>query len=195
MKRRSITRSVVALALLLPLVSLSAEEFFGSPLGFKGATNGDSFESARFKVSHAEGKFTVTEKEKGGKFTIEEKDEKLQDATLSDNGETIAVFLSRKDRDRPSYSLIVVDAAGKTSKLSYKPQEMSDTYGWLVGIGAVSNDGSAVLAECARMVRISEMRSDVRHDWLIISIEGGNFRILESENAFTKWASYSDKKK
>ena len=66
---------------------------------------------------------------------------------------------------------------------------MTDEFGWIVDLGAVSDNGQLVLAKCAFMLPPREDGSQwVNHKWAILKLQGDAIKVIETESPIDKWA-------
>ncbi len=178
---------------LLIASSATAQQVFDGNIAFRGIVDGNKFRSPSFDVEYVEDKFVFSSKAKNAKFTIQQRDTFFSDAVVSDDGGTAAVILDRPDKKDPLQSIVVCKADGKTLRVDYRPQQLSSVYKWVVELGAVANDGQRILAKCAKMIDEGNGVFNVNHDWVIISIDGNSFKVIDGKQALGKWGERIEK--
>jgi hypothetical protein len=87
---------------------------------------------------------------------------------------------------------MTVNASGEQRAFEYEAYKMTKRLGWIVELGAVSNDGTCLLAKCALMLPENEAGvSYVRHEWTVLKISNDSIDIIDSVDAINKWHDYA----
>jgi len=115
----------------------------------------------------------------------------IRDVVFSSSHTTIAVAMRASDLMDPQRALVTVDATGKKRVFKYQSRKMTERLGWVIELGAVSDNGELLLAKCALMLPSDKDGvSYVRHEWVVLSISNGSIKIIDSTNAIDKWSDY-----
>lgn len=171
---------------------LQAQDLFVSSMRFKGDSDGDVFQGRDFKVTLEKQGFMVVKQEiKDHKVLIAQNKNSLSDLIFSADMSAVAATLRARESADLRRELVLVNAQGETTRVTYDAYEMTDEYGWIVELGAVSNDGIFVLAKCARVDIVGKSGSTaVRHIWCVLRVEDGEMKIVNSIDSINKWNGY-----
>jgi hypothetical protein len=177
---------------LLSFYSSSAQSLFHGPIRLKGEIKKSHFSSRDFDIKLEGLKFKISRPEKGGKeFLVKFNKSSIRDIVFSSSKTAIAVAMDNSKWGGTQMALVTVDAAGKKRVFKYQSRKMTEGLGWIVELGAVSDNGKLILAKCARMLPIDENGSRfVRHDWVVLEVSNGSIKVVDSMNAIDKWANY-----
>ena len=175
----------------LSVSTLFSEMRFGGPLLFKGEFTKNSFEGSAFIITAKNEGFLFVCKEKESRFLIPEKKGVLHDAVLSRDKSAIA-FCIRYDEDDGGQSELLgtFTKDGVVLLIKYPYQEMTKKLGWIVELGAVSDEGTMVLAKCAKFLPPREGINFVNHTWSFLSVTDKRVRMvkeLEISELEFKW--------
>lgn len=171
----------------------SAQSFFVSSIQFKGQSEGRHFKGRDFDINLEKGNFVISQHEEEAKvFLIGRNNSSILDLVFSPNRSAVAVAMCATDLKNRQRALVTVDAAGKKRIFEYEAYKMTERLGWIVELGAVSDDGMHILAKCALMLPENEDgRSDVRHEWTVLKMGDASIKVLDSITAIDKWPDYA----
>lgn len=182
------------LPILALLVSLAApvgagEKLIDGRIWFRGGVDGAAFKGPEFDLVAGAKTFAIKVKKTGGEFVFPRQKQKLSDAVLSRNQQAAAVLLRGLPAPSRRATIATIDAAGKSRIYDYKSYEMTKELGWIVELGAVSDDGKLVLAKCAFMLPAEADGSErVNHRWVILEVAEGSLKVVESQGAIERWS-------
>lgn len=166
-----------------------AQNLFLGPIIFKGQSENAHFSGQGFDIDVDEEKFTVSRFEKGSnEFTFNFNNSSIRDLVFSANRTAIAVAMSASEWKKAQMALITIDASGRKRVFEYQSHEMTERYGWIVELGAVSDNGELILAKCALLLPENNGRQFVRHEWVVLAISENSIKVLEAVNAIDEWA-------
>jgi hypothetical protein len=136
--------------------------------------------------------FRISRHERGSdEFMVKFNKSSIRDLVFSSSRAAIAVAMSASEWKEALMALVTVDASGKRRVFEYQSHQMTERFGWVVELGAVSDNGSLVLAKCAMLMpEVNGMRP-VNHRWTILSVVDGSIRVVESEDGIEKWTKLS----
>jgi hypothetical protein len=161
----------------------------------RGKVDEKTFQSSSFRIEANEGGFAIVSKQKKIKFLLRTDAKVLEDAVFSGNQSAAAISLRKSDKWGDSEAVLAtVSASGDTRIYNYNKQRMTETFGWLVELGAVSDDGKLILAKCAKYLPEEDGMQAVNHSWAILAIDEGSLKVLdvlELESALAKWVKYT----
>ncbi len=180
---------IFATIIHLALVNFSdGQMLFRGPLIFKGTSDESRFNGNGFTINLDKKKYSIYRNEnKDEKFEIDFDNNSIEDLAFSGNRSAVAVSLSSSEWGESRMAIVTVDKAGKKKVYDYRSQKMVDNYGWVVEIGAVSDNGEMILAKCAKMLPEKDGVSLVRHEWVIVAIRNGSVKVVESVDAIDQW--------
>ena len=183
---KSYLTSIVVI-LILPY-SLMAQSHFLGPMRLKGERDGKLFTSQDFNIK-LDGHYKILRLDKGSKeFVVKFDNNSIYDVVFSSNRSAAAAVTTASEWKKHKRKLVTIDRSGKKRVFEYQSYEMTKRLGWIVELGAVSDDGKLVLAKCALMLPPNEKNMrHVRHEWTVIEINDGSIKILESMDAINKW--------
>jgi hypothetical protein len=186
-------RYVLITVLFLIFDHTMAESLFVNAIEFKGQAEQQRFIGRDFDIHFEEGKFKISQrKERGKEFVIKRSDDSIQDLVFSSDRSAIAVAMRATDSKNRRRMLVTINARGEETAFEYETYEMTERLGWVVELGAVSNDGDYILAKCALMLPANEAGvSQVQHKWTVLKISGKSVAIIDSVDAIDKWHSYA----
>jgi len=167
------------------------QSMFGGPIELKGRIAEGKFHSHHLDIVSGNGKFVITCKKNATKFAVPFTRQSLQDVAISLGRNAVAVALNGQEWRNPLRALVTVTDSGKVRVFEYKMEQLTKHYGWIVELGAVSNDGRLVLAKCATFRPMEDGIRHVRHDWVILAFGDSSLKALEVEAAIDKWPSQS----
>lgn len=171
----------------------SAQSLFVNAIEFKGESEQRRFKSLEFNIDFVEGIFIVSQHKEGSKdFLIKRSNDSIQDLVFSSNRSVIAVAMRATESKNRQRTIVTIDASGRQRTFEYEAYKMTERLGWIVELGAVSNDGGYILAKCALMLPENEAGvSYVRHEWTILKISDASIDIEDSVDIIDKWHDYA----
>ena len=173
---------------LLPTFIFANQSLFIGNINFKGQGEGTRFSGSNFKINFQDAEFKIESHEKKGqKFNIKSSNYSITDMVFSPNHNVVAATMSNSEWKKTQMSLVTVDAGGEQKLFEYQSHKMTKRYGWIVELGAVSDDGEFVLAKCALMLEPQNGVRFVRHEWVVLSICDGLIKVIDSEGAIDNW--------
>lgn len=176
--------------------AVAEEKPIDGSIVFRGTVDGLTFRSSSFDIVVGDDALAITAKKNKLKFSIPIESQKLSDAVLSRNHQAAAVVLGGLPWPSRQQALVTVNAAGEKKVFEYKTYEMTKDLGWIVELGAVSDEGTLVLAKCAFMLPPREDGSEwVNHKWVILLVSDGALKVVETDAAIDKWSEISSVKK
>jgi hypothetical protein len=155
---------------------------------FRGKIDGTHFRGSGFDIEVGEAKVSIRNEKNEAEFTIPLRDQKLADAVLSHNREAAAVVLKGTPWPSRRQALATSNSNGIQRMFNYKTYEMTKELGWIVELGAVSDDGSLVLAKCAFMMPAEGDVQRVNHKWLVVRVGAESLEVVEAESAIDRWS-------
>lgn len=174
---------------------LNADVEFKGPVFYKGKINGDRFDGAEFTVSVKKSGFEVSCDAGNKVFDFPFTPKIISDVVVSIDCTAAAVWSrpGRELRDKRR-SIATLSSDGVLRTVNYAVGEMTERWEWIIELGAVSPDGSTVLAKCAKLIPIGDGTAGyVNHKWAILTLEGGKVKLLEElefGKAFLRWPAY-----
>lgn len=184
---------LIAIITLLFFDSSVAQSLFVSSIKFKGQSEETHFIGRDFDIKLEGLNFKISRHEKRNQpFVVERNNNSILDLVFSSSRKVVAVAMDATDQKNRQSAVVTVDATGKKRVFKYQAYKMTERLGWIVELGAVSDDGTLILAKCARMLpENKEGRSYVRHEWTVLEISNGSIKVIDSKNAISKWADYN----
>lgn len=184
--------------LFIPVDCSAAEQAFSGPICQRGKFDMDNFKSSSFDIEKTDGKFVTVCDQGKRNFPFETIYKILEDAVISKNHKAVALSLRKSDKWGDSrVSLATVDESGQSRVYEYKEQNLTKNLGWIVELGAVSDNGKLILAKCATFLPEENGVQVVNHHWAILSIDSGLLEVLEIgelESLISKWSEYTTTK-
>jgi hypothetical protein len=176
----------------LALSSFAQREVISGGMTFKGEIQGSEFKGPTFDLSVKEETIFISAKKSKLNFSVPAKDQSVADVVFSSKQKSVAVLL--KSLEGRGQALATVLSNGDPKWYVYRTYEMLEGVDWIVELGAVSKDGSLILAKGAFMLPPSEDgRQYVNHRWMIFSIGENSLKMIESEGGLEKWAKINGK--
>jgi hypothetical protein len=179
----------------IPLCCANADLIFSGPIRMRGKVDGKTFQSELFKIEPIEGGFVIGSHQRKRTFLFKTDAKVLHDAVLSINHSAVAIYLRNSNESGDSQAVLAtINTSGDTRIYNYRMQRMTEHFGWLVELGAVSDDGKLILAKCAKYLPEENGIQAVNHRWAILAIADDSLKVLdvlELESALTKWAKYT----
>jgi archaellum component FlaG (FlaF/FlaG flagellin family) len=172
------------------VVPAQADDRLGGRMRFRGSIDGNNFIGQDFSIMTEDEKIVITNSNGTHKFSINIKNEVINDAVISPGGNSVAVLIVPKDKNKPTARLVVVNSLGNTNTYSYKTHHMTETLGWIEELGSVSNDGRYILIKSATLNPPNGNKRIVNHQWLIIKFDNNLIEVVEKSNAFARWGKY-----
>lgn len=176
---------------LMFLSALCAETVFDGPIFFKGDIVQQKFQGKEFQIDAEKGRFVVVCGQTGKVFTIPTKAKLVRDAVISGRKSAVAVSFSYTSSNRDSRRcLVTVTGDGVVRPIDYAGNKITEDLGWIIELGAVSNDGLVVLAKFAKFLPKGNGMNYVNHEWAFVSLEKGKIELIEEvsfESAITRW--------
>jgi hypothetical protein len=171
----------------------TAQSLFVNAIEFKGKSEKNYFKGLGFDIKFDEGKFLISQhRNVCGNFVIKRSDDSMQDLVFSANRSVIAVAMRATDSKSRRRVMVTISADGKQRSFEYEAYKMTERLGWVVELGAVSNDGDYVLAKCALMLPENEAGvSHVRHEWTVLKMSDTAINVINSVDAIDKWHDYA----
>jgi hypothetical protein len=170
-----------------------AQSLFVNAIEFKGQSQEQVFKGSDFNINFENSNFIVSQHDDDNtEFVIKRKNDSIQDIVFSTNRSAIAVAMRATDSRNRGRSIVTIDVHGKQTSFEYEAYKMTDRLGWIVELGAVSDDGNYILAKCALMLPENDAGvSFVRHEWTILEISDTAINVIDSINAINKWHDYA----
>ena len=159
-----------------------SEMRFGGPILFKGVVGESSFEGKVFNVILDEHGFSVISRNPQKAYVIPSDKETLYDAVISQKKSAVAVCLRQESDEDSNEFLITLTDDGVLRVAKYSDSEMTATLGWVIELGAVSDDGKLVLAKCAKYTAPRNGINYVNHFWAFLSINEGKVKVVKEIN-------------
>jgi len=166
---------------------LNAQDFFDGPIQFKGRVDESHLSGKEFNIEMANEKVTIACIKSRNRFHFDSNGMVLRDAVLSINENFAAVSLQSRNWKEPVMSLVILSSDGIIKNIDYRLHRLSDNYGWVVELAAISNDGKRVLAKCARMIHENGKNTIAGHDWVMLSFEGNKINTGAPAEVRLKW--------
>jgi len=188
--------TILTISLLFGQIS-AAQRLFVGPLRFKGHSDGERFIGRGFEIDRDGPNFEILLRPKIGEprsFSLEFNRNSIRDVVCSSRCSAVAVATDASEWRSSQMALVTVDVAGKKRAFYYKYRKLTDRFGWIVELGAVSDDGTLVLAKCARMQPADESGvAFVQHEWVVLRVSNGSLEIVPSEAAIDEWSKHVSK--
>lgn len=170
--------------LILATAGFAAETRFGGNIIFRGQQEGQMLRCKNFNIAAKEKNFELTCKSTNLTFEINPESRILQDAVVSKNGKSIAVSLKVSNDSRNLQECLATVTDEKLTRVAYYTDRMLvEDLGWIVELGAVSDDGSVILAKCAKFLPSSaDGVSRVNHVWAFLKIQDSKIMLIQEVN-------------
>ncbi len=162
---------------------------------FRGKVDGNHFSGTDFDVVVGDADVSILANRTQKKFTISAAKQRVRDVVLSHDQLATAVALDGIPLPSGNQTLATVNSAGVQRTFKSKTQQMTKALGWIVELGAVSNDGALVLAKCAFFLPKEGEMQRVNHKWVVLRIGEQSLEVVEDSDALDKWATISKSKK
>ncbi|HSP41601.1 MAG TPA: hypothetical protein VLO11_01915 [Luteolibacter sp.] len=167
----------------------SKDELIGGAIVFRGKIDGNHFSGTDFDVVVEDADISILTNKTQKKFTISATNQKVADVVLSRDHLATAVAMNDIPWPGRNQTLTTVNAAGVQRTFKSRIQQMTKALGWIVELGAVSNDGSLVLAKCAFFLPKEGDMQRVNHKWIVLQIGEQSLEVVEDSDALGKWAA------
>jgi hypothetical protein len=155
---------------------------------FRGKINGAHFRGSGMDIEVGDAEVSIRNEKNESIFKIPLRQQKLADAVLSHNRKAAAVVLKGTPWPNRRQALATSNSEGVRRMFHYKTYEMTQELGWIVELGAVSDDGSLVLAKCAFMLPAEGDVQRVNHKWIVLRVGGESLEVVETESAIERWS-------
>jgi hypothetical protein len=193
---RHMLRTLTTIAFYsISLCCTFADQVFDGPICMRGSADGNIFDGPSFGIEMVDGGFSIICNPKKAKFDLRTDARVLQDAIVSCNQGAVAVSLRKTQEWGGSQAVIAtISASGKVRIYEFRDQRMTEQFGWLVELGAVSDDGRFILAKCATFLPKKNGRRWVNHRWTVLAIDDGSLKVVEIlglEEALARWSEYT----
>lgn len=175
---------------------LRGEELMSSGLGLLGTIDGRTFSGPSFEIVAGDKALEITAKRGKAKFSVPFDEQTLDDAVLSLNQKAVVVVMNARPWTKHRQTLATVTASGETRICEFDSRRMTYEFGWIVDLGAVSDDGGLVLAKCAFMLPARADGSKwVNHKWAILALKQDVIKVVETDSPIDRWAAVASGKK
>lgn len=178
---------------LLFSINLIAQVTYTGPIRFKGEINDGNFYGSTFEIeAKAEGFVVNSLLSKENVFFLKSDAQILKDAVISMNNTAVALALKVSGESGDSNAVLAsICKSGEIRVYRYREQKMTDQVGWIIELGAVSDDAKMVLAKCAQYRPEKNGIQAVNHNWTILAINQNSIEVVkifpDSESAFVEW--------
>lgn len=173
--------------LFLLCFQLLADELYDGPIMLKGRIDGELFSARKFNIEFADNKYVIKCADSGNVFHFRADGMVVRDVVISLEGKFAAVSLQSRNWETSAMALIILDSKDGVQEFDYKLHHLSDEFGWIVELAAISNDGQKVLAKCASMKSKDGANTIAEHNWTIITFEGKRMKFSAPQRMLVKW--------